>query len=206
MGFKKTGPITSSFYISLLVILLIAAFPLIAVAQQQNETLKKGISIAKLNGYEIVYDCYGCRKTSSDSAVIYARKYTRSIKLLTVEFDGNYIIDIAVKYFLNHPFLYITSGHTHGHFNGELYALDMVNINATGVLEHDGKIKIPADLTFRNNNGIVISEKGELTHEMYYKGNDAINYTYRCSYKMTHVKGNQYALQPVKTTFTKDGY
>jgi hypothetical protein len=189
--------------------LLLLTFAFIIPGKTQTpetEKIEKDIFVKKVSGYNIVYDCYGRRETSTDSIIVYAKKPKVNIKLLTYEFDGNYIESVTIKYFLNHPFIYITANHTYGHFIGELYALDLVHFKTKEVktLNSNIKNKAPHDLEFRKNNGIRI-ENNKIMNGAYYRNSKGANYAVDYELRIKKIGYNSYGLIAIKQIVRNDG-
>jgi hypothetical protein len=169
------------------------------------DKIEKDIFIKKIDTYKIVYDCYNRRQTTTDKIIVYAKRQKARIKLLTYEFGDNYIEDVAIKYFLNYPFIYVTSGHTHGHFNGALFILDLKHFKTTEVklLPNHLKNKAPGNLEFRNNNGIRV-EKNKIMDGAYYRDKNGVNYSVDVELKIIKTGPNDFALKAMKQVVSHD--
>jgi len=163
-----------------------------------------GILLGNLNGKSVKYDRitydYG-----DGYATIYAVNKNKKSVLFTYDYDGYYKGDIKLVHLLNHPFIYITSTHSHGHFRAKLYALDLaagaVNLVDKNKLRHvDEEIALfkKGDLEFRNENGLLLDKNNNITSEDYYRNKDGENCTYKCSFKLKKIKPNIYVLVLVK--------
>lgn len=165
--------------------------------------IKRNILVAKVNGYDIVYDCYNCdpEHAVTDSIVIYAQKGKLRNKLLCETIEDNYLESVTMKYFSAHPFVYIAVSHTHGHFYGKLYAIDAIKLKSKEVKELKGrfKTKIPKNLELWNWNGIRI-ENGKIFDGGYYKNQEGRNYSIDREYEMIRIGPNDYVLKPIKET------
>lgn len=191
-------------------LLLLLSFAIIIPGKSQTpepDKIERNIFIKKISGYNIVYDCYNRRQTSTDKIIIYAKNPKAKTKLLTYEFGDNYILDVTIKYFLNHPFIYVTSGHTHGHFLGVLYALDLTHFKTRQIIQLPGhlKDKMPDNLELRNYNGIRIGKNNKIMDGGYYRDHNYVNYTIDYELKIVKIGYNKYGLEPIKQIVTNDG-
>lgn len=181
----------------------------VSAQDKTDETkIRPNIPAGSVQGYIIVYDCYNCRVATSDKIIVYAKKNNKRIKLLVENLGDNYMTGVYIKHLLNHPFIYITYEHTHGHFYGELYALDIghLKVKAVSEIRSRSHIQIPDSIQYRNNDGIRIDEKNNISDGASYKSNDGENYFYNCQYKLIKIKDNTYRLEPIKESFNKLDY
>ncbi len=188
---------------SLLTLCLSAVCCLSSTAQDKVDTTN--IIIGKIGGYTLVYDCYGCEQTHGDSVVIYARKAKARTKLFSYDLaSDNYIIDVKMVYLLHHPFIYVTAGHTYGHFFGNLYAFDLAHLEtlAVGTLPGHVKSKMPKNLEFKKANGIRL-ENNKILDGAYYTRNGDY-WTVDNELQLIRLGNNYYKLKPVKEIIVHD--
>lgn len=171
---------------------------------ESNAIEEKDIFLAKVKGKSINYDriSYGY---GDGFATIYIKNGIKKLVLLTYDYDGYHPGDIKIVNLYDHPFIYITSTHSHGHFRGQLYALDLSAGKAN--LVDENKIRSSAGvmksykedgLEFRNENGLLLDKNNNITSQDYYRNKDGENCTYKCSFKLKKIKNNTYILILVK--------
>lgn len=80
--------------------------------------------IAKINGYELVYDCIGCQNTISEGIAVYYKKNGAKKLLLNLTLGDYYVDEVSVFRFKKDNFLYVGTTHTYGHSRGYLYYLN----------------------------------------------------------------------------------
>ncbi|MCZ4244770.1 hypothetical protein [Pedobacter punctiformis] len=186
----------------------------VSTAKPKDEEPKaieeKDISLGSVKGKSIKYD----RISYSYDDVyttIYIKNGNKKLVLLTYDYDGYHPDNIKVVYLSGHPFIYITSIHSHGHFRGQLYALDLSAGKAN--LVDGNKIRSSArvirsykedNIEFRNENGLLLDKNNNITSEDYYKGKEGGNYTYKCYFKLIKIKNNTYILKLIKANMTPD--
>lgn len=180
----------------------------VKTVQSWNDETKvieeKDILLGNLNGKSIKFD-----RTTYDygdgNATIYMENGNKKLVLFTYDYDGYHAGDIKLVHLVNHPFVYLTSTHSHGHFRGKLYALDLAAGKAN--LVDESKIRHLAedigsfkkrDLEFRNENGLLLDKNKNITSEDYYRNKEGENCTYKCSFKLKKIKNNTYVLVLVK--------
>ncbi len=163
--------------------------------ETENNTIKKDILFGKIKGYELVYDCSNCSTARTDGITVYAKKDSERIKLFDYHgFGGDYLAEISLRYFDNHPFIYIYSSHTYGHSQGRLYALDVKNLKTNYVNTIEGNLNIPDSLSIRNYYGVSI-ENGELLYGADFRSKNG-KYFFNGKYNLLKVKRNIYLLEP----------
>ncbi|TXD71219.1 hypothetical protein [Aequorivita antarctica] len=173
--------------------------------EMENTTITRNIPFGKIEDYELVYDCTNCRTSSTDAITIYATKDSIRTELLRYyDFGGNYLQEISLRYFDNHPFIFIHSSHTYGHTLGNLYALDIDNLKTNYVNKIETNYKTPDSLYPRNYYGVDINKKGEFIFGTLYRS-DNINgeYSLTGKYNLIKVKRNIYLLEPYDVELSK---
>lgn len=171
---------------------------------ESNAIEEKDVFLAEFKGKSIKYDrvsyVYG-----DGYAIIYIKNGIKKLVLLTYNYNGYHPGDIKIVTLNGHPFIYITSTHSHGHFKGQLYALDLRAGKAD--LVDENKIRSSASiiksykedgLEFRNENGLLLDKNNNITSQDYYRNKDGENCTYKCSFKLKKIKSNTYILNLVK--------
>ena len=171
----------------------------IALQNQEvrDKNLKKNIAFGEIGGYELVYNCSNCRTSSTDAISIYAKKDTVKTKLFDYfDFGGNYLDEISLRYFKNHPFIYIHTTHTYGHSNGDLYAFDIENLKTNKVNTIESNTKVPDSLQPWKWFGLAIENNEFLTGGDYRSKNNSSKYVTSAKYNLIKVKKNIYLLEP----------
>lgn len=107
-------------------------------SQPSNDLLIKNpdtldIPIAKVNGFDLVYDCMGCRQTISDSIAVYARKDSIRKLLFKLRIFDFYVDEVSEFKYKGYSFIYVGSTHTYGHSQGYLYYLNTRNMQTYAV-------------------------------------------------------------------------
>lgn len=171
--------------------------------ESENNIIKRNIPFGKIKGYELVYDCSNCRTASTDGITVYAKKDSVKTELFRNHgFGGDYLSEISLRYFNNHPFIYIQSSHTYGHSQGRLYAFDVKNLKTNYVNTIEADYKVPDSLYPRNYYGVDINKNGELTFGTWYRGDNS-KYALSGKYNLIKVKENIYLLNPTDIKFKK---
>ncbi|NMH26820.1 hypothetical protein [Flavobacterium silvaticum] len=103
-----------------------------------NDLLRKkpdtlNVPIAKVNGFDLVYDCMGCRQTISDSIAVYAKKDSIKKLLFKLPILDFYVDDVSHFKYKGYDFIYVGSTHTYGHSQGYLYYLNTRNMETYAV-------------------------------------------------------------------------
>ncbi len=173
--------------------------------EQENTTITRNTLFGKINGYELVYDCTNCRTSSTDAITIYAKKDSIRTELLRYNgFGGDYLDEISLRYFDNHPFIFIHSTHTYGHSLGNLYALDIDNFETNFVNTIETNYKIPDSLYPRNYYGVDINKNGEFIFGTWYRNDNVMGeYSLTGKYNLLKVKKNIYLLEPYDVKLSK---
>lgn len=180
-----------------------------ALQEQRKIDQKIGYNIpfGRIGDYDLVYDCYGCRSSSTDGITVYAKQDSIKTKLFEYHgFGGNYLDGISLKYFNNHPFIYIHTTHNYGHSTGNLYAFDTENLKTNYVNVIENNIKISDSLNLRNFFGLSI-ENGELLYGADYRSEKSNGkYFLNGKYNLIKVKRNIYLLEPEKERISLEEY
>ena len=173
--------------------------------EKVNSKITRDIKFGKIKGYELVYDCTNCRTASTDEIIIYAKKDSIRTKLFSYQkFGGDYLSEISLVYFDNHPFIYIQSTHTYGHSLGNLYAFDIDNLETNYVNKIESNYKIPDSLYSRNYYGVDINKNGELIFGTWYRSDNVMGeYSLTGKYNLIKVKRNIYLLEPYDVELSK---
>lgn len=173
--------------------------------EMENITIARNISFGKIKGYDLVYDCENCRTASTDGITVYAKKDSVKTELFKYYgFGGDYLSEISLEYFENHPFIYIQSTHTYGHSQGRLYALDVTNLKTNYVNTLETNYKAPDSLYPRNSFGVDINKNREFTFGTWYRSeNGSGEYTLTGKYNLIKVKENIYLLEPTDIKLLK---
>lgn len=168
--------------------------------------VQRNIFVAKVNGYDIVYDLYYPKEDQEDNAdslVLYAKKGKSRTLLLSEPLDANYIGEVSLKYFLNHPFIYISTNNFHGDTYGDIYSLNIPELKMERVdeLPSPFKAKAPKGYYPNKNYGIRIEESNRIFDGIIYRNdnNGDLSYTIDVEYKTIKV-GNLYRLKATKRT------
>lgn len=202
-----------------LIIILFAIFPYACAISEAFENrhklstdnsriaqpkVERNIFVAKVNGYDIVYDLYypnEDQEDNADSLVVYAKKSKSRTLLLSEPLDANYIGEVSVKYFLNHPFIYIATNNFHGDTYGDIYLLNVQPLKVILIekLPYPSKAKAPKGYYPNKNYGIRIEENNRIFDGIIYRNDDNgdLSYTIDVEYKMIKV-GNLYRLKATK--------
>ncbi len=172
-----------------------------------SSTIQLDKYIGEIDGYDLLYNCKNCISSYSESISVFAKKDTIKIKLFDYyKFGGNYLDGISLRYFNNHPFIYIHSTHTYGHSLGDLYALDLENLKVNYVNKIEHNLKIPDSIYMRNFSGVEIDSSGDFTFGASYRnlsGGGKGGYL-SGNYHLIHVKGNIYLLEPINVKLSSN--
>jgi len=168
--------------------------------------VERNIFVAKVNGYDIVYDLYYPNEDpqyGADSVVLHAKKGKSRTMLLSEPIGENYLGEVSVKYFLNHPFIYIATSNFHGDIYGEIYSLSVPPLKMERIdeLQSHFRAKAPKGYYLNKNYGIRIEENNRIFDGIIYSNydNGDLGYIIDVEYKMIKV-GNLYRLKPTKQT------
>jgi hypothetical protein len=174
--------------------------------KRQEVNVKKDIFIKKINGYDIEYDLYYPFEDPQhgvDSIILYTKKGKSRTRLLSKELGENNLQEVSIKYFLNHPFVYINADDGHGDVYGELYSLSFSPIGLKHVSELPLKspAKVPKGYSLNKNYGIRIEDNARIFDGRIYSNATTgdLGYTIDIEYKMVRA-GNSYKLKTVKQT------
>jgi hypothetical protein len=171
--------------------------------------VEKNIFVAKVNGYDIVYDLYypdNAQQDNADSVVFYAKRGRSRTMLLSEPLDENYLGEVFIKYFLNHPFIYISTGNSHGDIYGEIYSLSVPPLKMERIdeLPSPFRAKEPKGYYLNKNYGIRIEENNRIFDGIIYRNDDNgdLGYTINVEYRIVKI-GNHFKLKPIKQTVSK---
>ncbi len=106
---------------------------LLKIQQNENQLNAKktdtlDIPIGKINGFELVYDCIGCRQTVSEGITIYYKKNNAKKVLLNLPLGDYYVDEVSTFKNKNDYFIYVGTTHTYGHSRGYLYYLNTLKM------------------------------------------------------------------------------
>lgn len=167
----------------------------------QNEKDTLDIPIGKINKYELVYDCIGCRETVSQGIVIYYKMNNKKRLLLKPKFiySDFYVDEVSIFKFKKDNFIYIGTNHTYGHHQGYLYYLNTIKMKAYEVKikpRFNTKITKAADtLEFHKLIELTKDYKNNLGGGATYFVKESRNRYYcHCDYKITKIRKNKYIL------------
>lgn len=160
--------------------------------------------LGKIKGYELFYDCIGCKPTITQEINIYATKNNSKIELATIPIADYYIDDVRLIRIKNKQFIYVHSTHTYGHSNGKLYFFDTKNIKLNQVSIKKSNYVIPDSLSIRKVFELSINKENKFTTDTFLRSkSNGIGYLINIRYNLIKVKENEYELVPVKTELVK---
>lgn len=189
--------------------LLLAIFQLSAFCQfqkaifspvQDNLTVSKNINVGKIGSYSLIYDYSKYNQISGEKITVYLKNSKSKHILLSQNLAGGYLDEVAIRYILNHPFVYIASAQTSGQNAADLYAIDVKNTKATRVkirrLPRQQQAAIyKKPLQLKRESGILIDQQNNITSTQYFIDGNGFYLTLESTYLIRNVAPNSYVLE-----------
>jgi hypothetical protein len=130
-----------------------------------------------INGSEVLYDCFNCTPSYTDSVNVFAKKDTVTNILFHLVLGDFYFSGLEIYRQENEVFLLAKTNHTYGHSQSYLYRIDTITFKASAIEIPKSKIVIPDSLEFWKEIGLQLenntftggaSFRSALNRETYY--------------------------------------